>query len=142
MAETNMIEQVCNFWTERADWRCIPTSGAMTPDGAAIMDTPVGIEAVQKFHNIDYDLGRLIASRGNHVHVIRPGIASFPFKQYAWSGVSLAVVERSARQLAALVGTAKTLLPRPSEPNSNVSWEDIAKVLSLLPDNVLVVQVA
>ena len=135
-----MQEKACNLWIEPADYRCIPTTGALTGDGAAIMDSGLALEAKQRFHDLDVDLGRLIASRGNHVHVIRPGLVSFPIKQYQWSGMSLEIVQRSARQLCDVVGDAKTLLPRPATAEDDVSWEEVAKVLSFLPDNVIIIQ--
>ena len=135
-----MIEMICNLWSEKADWRCIPTTGALGDDGAAVMDSGIALEATRRYRHIEYDLGRLIASRGNHVHVIRPGLVSFPIMQYAWAGLSLPTIERSARQLIRLVGEAKTLLPRPVDPAGGTSWEAVAGVLAVLPDNIIVVQ--
>jgi hypothetical protein len=140
MVEGTMQEKACNLWIEPAEYRCIPTTGALTGDGAAIMDSGLALEAKQRFTDLDVDLGRLIASRGNHVHLVRPGLVSFPIKQYQWSGVILDIVQRSARQLCDLVGDAKTLLPRPVTAEDDVPWEEIAKVLSILPDNVIVIQ--
>jgi len=135
-----MKEKVCNLWIEPADYRCIPTSGALNSDGTAVMDSGVALEAAKKFAGIESDLGRLIASRGNHVHVIRPGVLAFPIKQFRWAMPSLPIIERSAQELAALVGTSKTLLPRPGCGPGELSWDDVLKVLSTLPDNVIVIQ--
>ncbi|MBK8271338.1 MAG: ADP-ribose-binding protein [Planctomycetes bacterium] len=135
-----MLEKDCNIWIESADFRCIPTTGATTPDGVAIMDFGVAAEAVRKFAGIDIDLGHLIKSRGNHVHQIRPGVLSFPVQQYAWSGPNLQIIERSAKQLAAIVGPSKTLLPRPGCAPGQLNWEDVKKVLEFLPDTVLAIR--
>lgn len=135
-----MNEKVCNLWMESADWRCIPTIGAITGDGSAIMESPLEREAAQKYSNLAGDLGSMLASRGNHVHELRPGLLSFPVKQYQWSGVNLPIVERSARELIALVGKSKTLLPRPLCGDGDPPWEELAKVLSILPDNIIVIQ--
>lgn len=135
-----MIEKVCNLWLEPADYRCIPSTGALTPSGEAVMDSGIAMEAAQRFHNIHVDFGRLLASRGNHVHLLRPGVVSFPVKQYAWAGLSLPTIERSARELAALVGDAKTLLPRPASGDNDPAWEEIAASLAFLPDNIIVIQ--
>jgi hypothetical protein len=135
-----MIEKVCNLWLEPAEFRCIPTSGAIGPDGSAMMDSPIAVEAAKRFAGIETDLGRLIAARGNHVHLIRPGLVSFPIKQFQWSAPALPVITRSAQELAALVGTAKTLLPRPGVGPGGLNWEDVAKALAALPDNIIVIQ--
>jgi hypothetical protein len=135
-----MNEKACNLWLEPAEYRCIPMSGAMTPDGCAIMDAGLALDAAKRFAGIDTDLGRLLASRGNHVHLVRPGLISFPVKQYQWSGPVLQVIERSARELVDLVQGAKTLLPRPVTGQGTPSWETVAKALSFLPDNIIVIQ--
>ena len=135
-----MIEKVCNLWLESADWRCIPSLGATTPEGAAIMTAAVALEAAEQYHNIDVDLGRLLTSRGNHVHELRPGLVSFPIKQYEWSGLDLKIIGRSGRELAEIVGDAKTLLPRFNTAASDPPWEEIAKALAFLPDNVIAIQ--
>ncbi len=77
-----MIEKVCNLWLESADYRCVPTTGAVS-DGEAVMDSGIALEAAEKYPSLPADLGRLLTSRGNHVHEVRPGIVSFPIKQYA-----------------------------------------------------------
>lgn len=135
-----MIEMECNLWIEPADYRCIPTIGATAPDGTAMMEFGVAREAASKFSGIATDLGHLIKSRGNHVHELRPGLLSFPIQQYAWSGPSLQIIERSARQLMAIVGDKKTLLPRPGCEAGQLDWEAVKGVLSFLPDNIVVVR--
>lgn len=135
-----MIEKVCNLWLEPADWRCIPTIGATSPDGVAIMDSAAAREAVQRYTNLDVDLGQMLAARGNHVHELRPGLLSFPYKQFAWSGVNLPVLKRSVQELLPIVGTAKTLLPRPPLGSNDPPWETIAQAFAGLPDNIIVIQ--
>ena len=133
-----MIEKTCNLWIERAEYRCILTSAAVT-GGEAALESKSAIEAAKRFAGLAGDLGRLIASRGNHVHVIRPGLCSFPVMQYQWSGPTLAIIERSAHELAALVGSATTLLPRPCAAQGEPTWETVSKALAFLPENIVVV---
>lgn len=135
-----MLEKDCNLWIEPAAYRCIPTTGATQPDGTAIMEAGLAAEAAKKFSGLEIDLGHLIKSRGNHVHVLRPGLLSFPIQQYAWSGPNLQIIERSARQLAAIVGDAKTLLPRPGCAPGQLEWDAVKKVLEFLPDTVIVIR--
>lgn len=135
-----MLEKVCNLWIEPAQYRAVLTSGAINSDGTAVLDSDCAIEAKQRFADLDIDLGRLLASRGTHVHMVRPGLISFPIKQFRWSGVSLEIVERSARELAELVGDAKTLLPKPPAGEPGPSSDEITSVLSTLPDNIVVIQ--
>jgi hypothetical protein len=135
-----MQEKVCDLWIEPADYRCIPTSGAVASDGTAVMDSGIALQAKQRYADLEVDLGRLLTARGNHVHELRPGLLSFPVKQYEWSGVVIDIVRRSANELQALVGDAKTLLPRPELKDEDVTWEALAEALSSLPDNIVVVQ--
>lgn len=134
-----MIEKACNLWIEAAEFRCIPTTGAVQ-EGEAVMDEGVAKEAADRFHNIQIDLGRLLTSRGNHVHELRPGLLSFPIKQYAWSTVTIPVLQRSVEELKEIVGDKKTLLPRPPLGPSDPSWDEIKSVFADLPDNVIVIQ--
>jgi len=110
---TIMQQKTCNLWIEKADYRCVLTTGALTSEGAAIMDSATAKQAAERFADLDVDLGRLLASRGNHVHLIRQGLVSFPVKQYQWSGLNLPIIKRSGKQLQTLVGDAKTLVPLP-----------------------------
>jgi len=135
-----MQEKVCDIWLEPGEFRCLPTSGALTSSGEAVLDARVAREAAQRYQGLAADLGRLIAARGNHVHLIRPGLVSFPVRQYEWAKPTTEIIERSARELAALVGTAKTLLPRPGCEEGQLTWEMVAPVLSFLPDNIIVVR--
>ena len=135
-----MIEKTCNLWLEPAQYRCIPTNGALTGEGEAVMDAGLAKEAADRFVGVEGDLGRLIASRGNHVHLVRPDLTSFPVQQYQWGGPSLQTIERSAKELCELVGEAKTLLPRPGCGAGELPWEQVAKALESLPDNIIVVK--
>ena len=133
-----MIEKTCNLWIEPADYRCILTSAAVT-NGEAVLESRSARGAAAKFAGLAADLGRLLTARGNHVHLIRPGLCSFPIKQYQWSGPNLQVIARSARELTELVGTAKTLLPRPGCGEGELTWEEVSKAIAFLPDNIVVV---
>jgi hypothetical protein len=135
-----MIEKVCNLWLESAEYRCIPTSGALAPDGLAILDNPISVEAAKRFQGFDLDLGRLIAARGNHVVLVGGGLIAFPTKRFQFAKPSTQVIAQSAAELVALVGGAKTLLPRPGCGPGELNWEDVAPVLANLPDNIIVVQ--
>lgn len=136
---TIMQQKTCNLWIEKADYRCVLTTGALTSEGAAIMDSATAKQAAERFADLDVDLGRLLASRGNHVHLIRQGLVSFPVKQYQWSGLNLPIIKRSGKQLQTLVGDAKTLVPLPQCGPDDPSREEIAEALSFLPDNILLV---
>lgn len=137
-----MKEKIGDLWLEPADFRCIPTSGATDQNGCALFDSPWALEAAQRYRDLDADLGRLLAARGNHVHVLRPGLLSFPVKQFQWSGVSVPVVQRSARELCALVGEATTVLPRLVDKDDDATWELVLNTLSSLPDNILILKPA
>lgn len=135
-----MTEKACNLWLEPAEYRCILTSGALTPDGMAILDDPLAQEAAKRFQGLEQDLGRLISARGNHVHIIGNGIVAFPVKQFQFAKPTLQFIQRSAGELAAAVVGAKTLLPRPGCGPGEPGWDEVAKVLANLPDNIVVVQ--
>jgi hypothetical protein len=133
-----MIEKACNLWIEPADFRCILTSAAVA-NGEAVLESRSARAAGEKFAGLAGDLGRMLTARGNHVHLIRPGLCSFPIKQYQWSGPDLNLITRSARELAELVGTAKTLLPRPGCGDGELAWDAVSKAITFLPDTIVAV---
>jgi hypothetical protein len=135
-----MQEKACDLWLEPAEFRCIPISGTLTSEGEALLDTEIARQAAQRFHGLASDLGRLIAARGNHVHIIRAGLLSFPTRQFQWAKPSLEIITRSAHELAAVIKDAKTLLPQPGCDKDELTWEAVSAVLSFLPDNVIVVR--
>jgi hypothetical protein len=134
-----MNQKTCNLWLERASYRCIPIIGALN-GGEAVMDKGIALEAANRFQGLTTDLGRLIASRGNHVHLIRDDLVSFPVAQFAWAGPSLQIIQRSVRQLIQLVGDSPTLLPRPGCDAGELDWDAVAEALGALPDNVTVIE--
>lgn len=135
-----MIEKVCNLWLESAEYRCIPSSGALTPEGMAVLDNPISEEAAKRFQGFEHDLGRLIAARGNHVLHIGGGLIAFPVKRFQFAKPSTQIIAQSVQELIALVGNAKTLLPRPGCGPGELTWEEVSPVLANLPDNIIVVQ--
>jgi len=135
-----MIEKVCNLWLEPAEYRCILTSGALTPEGLAILDDPIGQEAAKRFAGLEQDLGRLIAARGNSVQQLGNGLIAFPIKRFQFAKPTLQIIQRSVQELVALVGSSKTLLPRPGCAPGQLTWEEVAPALAGLPDNIVVVQ--
>ena len=139
MVTSAMQEKTCNLWIEKAEFRCILASGATNDDGEAILDSPIAKEACGRFAGLALDLGQLLNARGNRVHLIRDGVVGFPVKQFQWGEPDLAVIVRSGHQLVKLVQDAKTLLPRPIGPSDALSWEDVAKALDFLPDNIIII---
>lgn len=133
-----MIEKSCNLWLEPADYRCILTSAAVA-NGEAVLESPSARQAAERYTGLAGDLGRLLNARGNRVHEIRPGVCSFPTRQFRWSGPSLEIIERSARELVELVKDRKALLPRPGCDAGELEWAKVAEKLAFLPDNIIIV---
>lgn len=129
-----MIEKSCSLWAEPAKYRCIPTNGSIS-DGKAVMDSGIA----QKFVGLSSDLGRLIASRGNHVQIIRPEIVAFPIKQYEWQDIVSEIVKRSVQELIELVESNKALLLRFWDKD-HPARQEIENILSSLPDNIVLVK--
>ncbi len=135
-----MVEKKCNLWLERAAQRCIITSGAVSGDGEAILETRSATEAAKRFAGLAADLGRMLTARGTHVHQVRPDLLAFPVKQFQWSKPTVQIIERSARELLELVGDAQTLLPRPGCSPDGLTWDELKPALEFLPDNIIIVE--
>lgn len=139
-----MREETGDLWQLSADARCITTNGAITTRGACVMGRGCAAEAKDRFRGIEYDLGRLIRTNGNHVHELRTGLLSFPVKHHWREQADLELIARSAQELVALAELhpewKRLLLPRPGCGNGRLQWESVSIVLTqVLTDDRFVI---
>lgn len=132
-----------NLWT-CSGVKVIPTNGIAfdVKEGRtkAVMGAGVALQARQRFPGIEYDLGRLLKTHGNRVHVIQRGavwdesttIITFPTKHHFHDQSDIALIERSARQLVEVVdeyGFPKVVLPRPGCGLGGLKWKQVCPVI-------------
>lgn len=122
-----------DYW-ESGSWVVITTNGSLKKDGHAVMGRGVALEAAIKFPNLAKDLGDRIAASGNRVHSIsHRRLFAFPVKTEWNMGASLALIERSAAQLALLVHALKlsqVYMVRPGCGNGGLTWGDVKPILN------------
>jgi hypothetical protein len=127
---------------------CITTNGFVKSNGEAVMGRGCAKEATVKVPGITKILGGLISLRGNHVNMLTdrplPLIMSFPVKHKWWEEADLALIKRSAEELAEFGSHGwshkQFMLPRPGCGNGRLSWSDVKPVIeNILPDWVTVV---
>lgn len=146
-----MLETTGNLWTTPADWRVITTNGDVKTNGACVMGRGCALEACERFPGIDHVLGRMIQGLGNHVHVLKEGILSFPVKHHWRDRADIELIRRSATELRDFCdgrGTGidyrgpfyRILLPRPGCGNGGLNWTDVKPILeSILDDRFAVI---
>lgn len=138
-----MKEVTGDLWTYPADVRVITTNGTVKRNGEAVMGRGCAAEAKQRWPKLPRELGRLIRSDGNHVHVlVTPEslpfrLASFPVKHSWYEKADLDLIERSAEELLDIASNLGNVfvLPRPGCGNGKLSWGDVRPVLEEMLDD-------
>jgi len=129
-----MIEITGNIWDYRGSAViAITTNGQVSgKSGRAVMGRGVAAQASRLIPEIPELLGRRIAEGGNHVHYLGGGIVSFPVEHSPFELPDLALIERSAAELAALaneMGWQSVVVPRPGCGGGGLSWKDVRPLL-------------
>jgi len=143
-----MIEIYGNFWdVPNAFAHVITTNGTIRSDGRCVMGRGVALQATKKIPRIAKILGDLIKEKGNKVHYLGPfvdgyNMFSFPVKDNWWEPAKLELIERSCKELVALVPTArKIVMVRPGCGNGNLAWQVVKPICELyLDDNFVIVE--
>ncbi len=120
----------------------LTTSGSLTPAGKAVMGRGVARQALFRFPNLPVELGLLVHERGNHVHPLSNGLASFPVEESAWACPELRLISRSAqelRQLADREGWELVAVPRPGCGGGGLDWQEVRPLLDRHFDDRFVV---
>lgn len=134
-----MLETTGNLWTTSADWRVITTNGDVKTNGACVMGRGCALEARERFPGIDHVLGRMITGLGNHVHILKAGLLSFPVKHHWRDPADVNLIRQSAIELLDLHNSGqiggRVLLPRPGCGNGGLNWTEVKPVLEAILDN-------
>jgi hypothetical protein len=121
----------------------ITTNGTVKINGEAVMGRGCAAEAKELFPKLPKLLGQKIKSEGNHVHLLRYSIVSFPVKHAWWEKADLLLIQRSARELvqkANAYGWRDIWIVRPGCGNGGLQWEHVKPVIkSILDDRFTVV---
>jgi hypothetical protein len=140
-----LIERACDLWEYAGDAIvAITTSGSVTRDGRAVLGQGCARQANIRYPGLSLRLGALVRARGNHVHDLGNGLASFPVEETAWSLPDPAIISRSAGELQRLAdarGWTLVALPRPGCGGGGLSWVHVKPLLEPhLDDRFVVVE--
>lgn len=120
-----------NIWDCDADAIVVTTNGIVKGNGALVMGKGLAKQAVDMIPGIDYYLGQLVQTSGNHVYEMVSSIAtvfSFPTKHNWRSPADPILIDRSARELLAIVDSPdhkhlkKIVLPQVGCGLGQLSW--------------------
>ena len=141
-----MIEVVGDMWSYPLDicQFCITTNGHVKTNGCATMGMGNAQQARDRFPGIDQVLGTKIKLNGNLFQVIylKPAILSFPVKHRYNQSADLKLIAKSTEALkgwAEAIPDTTIILPRPGCGNGKLGWEVVKPIVSVLPDNVLII---
>ncbi len=142
-----MREALADLWPLHAAGAAlaVTTNGLVGKDGLARLGRGCARQAGERFPAFAAALGAALRAGGNHVALVLPEarLASFPVEHDPFQVPDLALIARSARELAALAdaqGWAEVVLPRPGCGGGGLSWSDVRSLLApALDDRFLVV---
>lgn len=121
----------------------VTTSGLVGRDGRARLGRGCAGQAGERFPWLAARLGAAIAAGGNHVVDLGERLVAFPVEHTPLEPPDLALVRRSAEELAALAdaaGWAEVVLPRPGCGGGGLEWGEVRPVIApVLDDRFLVV---
>jgi len=131
-----------DIWTVQADFRGITTNGTVKKNGCVVMGRGVALQARDKYPGIDCELGQRILNEGNHVHMLRGEVFSFPVKRDWWEPASIGLIKQSVGELTILAQwfpKAVFAIPMPGTGNGHLAPEIVWPLLQGLPNNVMIV---
>lgn len=135
-----LYEDIWKLYDYPRNYICIPTNGSVKHNMECVMGRGVALQAKKRFPNLPLTLGRLIYLHGNRVFSLGKGIYSFPVKPDWKQKAQIPIIRRSCLELAELIGTQRTYLPKPGCGNGQLNWEDVEEaIIDLLPENVIIV---
>ena len=121
-----------NIWEyQKTAIVAVTTNGQVTKN-ASVMGRGVAAQAARLFPWFPGRLGACIAENGNHVHYLGDNLVSFPVEVSPYAVPDLGLIERSARELAALAdeaGWTTIVVPRPGCGGGGLSWHDVRPLL-------------
>ena len=127
-----------NIWDCDADAIVITTNGIVKGNGSLVMGRGLALQATQMIPGIDYQLGQLVSTSGNHVYEITSYVAtifSFPTKHNWRSPSDPLLIARSAKELKDLVDSPdhahlkKIVMPRVGCGLGQLSWPMVVEPL-------------
>ena len=128
-----MREIIGNIWDyQETAIVAVTTNGQVTKNGTAVIGHGVAAQAARLFPWFAKKLGACIAENGNHVYNLGDNLVSFPVEHSPYEIPDLGLIERSARELAALAdkaGWTMVVVPRPGCGGGGLSWHDVRRLL-------------
>ena len=135
-----MHETVGELWVLHAAGAivAITTGGLVSKKGDCAMPRGCARQARDKFPGLATRLGELITIHGNHVHDLGNRIVSFPVENSPYEVPEPALIDRSCRELVALVEQQNwpaIIVPRPGCGGGGLEWKDVKKIVTRYFDN-------
>ena len=132
--------------SEYQTYLVIPINGDVNISGKAVMGRGVAAQASARYKRLALDVGILLSRQGLKVNWIKHSgtgrvFVVFPVKYHWWERASLELIERSTDQLQSIIldRYETFILPRPGCGNGRLDWKDVKPIVSVLPDNVIII---
>lgn len=110
----------------------ITTGGQVNRDGCCAMPRGCARQALERLAGLDWTLGQLILTHGNHVFDLGRRVVSFPVENSPLEVPSLALIAQSCRELVELAdykGWTEMVVPRPGCGGGGLEWSSVRPLL-------------
>ncbi len=133
-----------DLWSVRACARVVTTNGIVRANGLAVMGAGCALQAAQRFPSLPRELGALLRSEGNRVHLFPAyRLATLPTKHDWRKPSDLRLILDGCQQLVDFAnqrGWPSVVLPRPGCGLGGLDWGVVGPYLvSLFDDRFIVV---
>lgn len=127
------------LWYNKGSNIVISTNGFVKKNGECVMGRGIAFQAAQEFSWLPRRIGEYICKGGNHVFYMGENLISFPVKHNWWERADLNLIDRSAKELEALVGhleiKSPVILPKVGCHNGRLDWKDVEPILDRYLNN-------
>lgn len=121
---------------------CVPTNESVKENGEAVMGKGVAKQAVVEFPELPRLLASSLKAKGNVVSRLTDQLYSFPTKHNWYDHGDKKLIKESVQTLLKLATEnphIKYVLPRPGCGSGSMKWSTIQPIVSILPENVFVI---
>lgn len=140
-----MREIIGNIWDyhDNGNWIVITTNGTVKKNGEAVMGRGIAKQAVERFPELPFRLGRMITEKGNIVSFIHDlKIITLPVKFNWWEKADIKLIERGISVLSEQ-RIEETYMVRPGCGNGGLAWRNVKPILEkYLDDRFIVVELS
>jgi hypothetical protein len=120
------------YFHKKGHYVVVTTNGTIKKNGSGVMGRGIAAQAAKRYPELPAILGEHIKKNGNVVGLDEQHkIIFFPVKHDWWEAADIALIEKSAKELAVLAENldGKIYSVRPGCGNGGLLWDDVKDII-------------